>query len=347
MRAAVVTDTREIAARRVPIGECGPRDLRIRVEACGVCGSDLHAQRRKSWPPDLIPGHEIAGRVDAIGAEVAEQAAERGLSLGARVVVEPLATCGVCIDCRAGRDSICPSLRIAGVHRPGGFAELVDAQPARVHLVDPTLSPVVATLIEPLAVALHALDRASGVAAGERLLVLGGGTIGLLCAFAARRAGAREVVVRARHDHQRALAELLGATATSDAGRTIEDEGLASRFEVVIETVGGSSRTLLDAGLAARPAGRIVVLGLFDESPALDPGIALEKELTLAWSNCYGAGRAGDSDFARAARLVRDHREILDRLVTSRRKLSDIADAFERAGSQRDGEVKVVVLVST
>jgi L-iditol 2-dehydrogenase len=346
MRAAVVTSDRELATRFVPIPECGPNELRVRVEACGVCGSDLHAQRNRGWSPNLIPGHEIAGRIDAIGADVAERAAARNLSLGTRVVVEPLATCGECEPCHEGRDSICPALEIAGVHRAGGFAEFICAAPERLHPVDPSLSPAVATLIEPLAVALHAIDRAQGVA-GERVLVLGGGTIGLLCAFAARLAGAREVVSCARYEHQRRIAEALGVTALAAPERGLAEEGLDSRFDVVIETVGGSSQTLIDAGLAARPGGRVVILGLFEDSPTLDPMVALEKELTLGWANCYGSGGNGDPDFVRAARLARDHRELLGRLVTSRRALEDIAQAFERAGNKREGEVKVVVVVST
>ncbi len=346
MRAAVVTRARELATSSVPIPECGPNELRVRVEACGVCGSDLHARRSHGWSPDLIPGHEIAGRVDAIGERVAQQAAARDLSLGRRVVIEPLTTCGECESCRAGRDSICPALEIAGVHRAGGFAEFICVSPERAHPIDPTLSPAVATLIEPLAVALHAIDRAQGVA-GERVLVLGGGTIGLLCAFAAGRAGAQEVAMRARYAHQRRLAEALGATLISNPERGLAAEGFDSRFDVVIETVGGSSQTLIDAGLAARPGGRIVILGLFDGSPALDPMVALEKELTLGWANCYGSGGEGDPDFARAARLLEDHRDLLGRFVTAERPLDDIAEAFELADNKLEGQVKVVVVVSS
>ena len=363
MRAAVVTSDRELATGHVRIPDCGPDELRVRIEACGVCGSDLHAQRSRGWRPELIPGHEIAGRVDAIGERVAQQAGARDLAVGTRVVVEPLSSCGECKFCRAGRDSICPTLEIAGVHRAGGFAEFICAAPGRVYAIDPKLSPTVATLIEPLAVALHAVDRAQGVD-GERVLVLGGGTIGLLCAFAARLAGAQEVAIRARYAHQRRLAVALGATPLPESDRGESDRGesdrgrdeddFASRFDVVIETVGGASRTLVEAGVAAKPGGRVVILGLFDGPPALDPMVALEKELTLAWANCYGSGGARGSgsgreapDFARAARLARDHRDLLGRFVTSERALEDITQAFERARDKLDGEVKVVVVVSS
>ena len=88
-----------------------------------------------------------------------------------------------------------------------------------------------------------------------------------------------------------------------------------------------------------------MILGLFEGSPTLDPMVALEKELTLGWANCYGSGGEGEPDFARAARLLRDHRDLLRRFVTSERKLDDICEAFERAGNKLAGEVKVVVVV--
>ena len=182
MRAAVVDDAGRIGITTLPRPACPTGHVRVRVEACGVCGSDLHAARRGDWRPGLVPGHEIAGRIEALGEGVDVGGSGLPLSRETPVVVEPLATCGDCPDCRAGHDSVCASLVIRGVHAPGGFAESIVVPAARVHPIAPQLEPGVATLIEPLAVALHALDRASGVA-GERVLVIGAGAIGLLSAL--------------------------------------------------------------------------------------------------------------------------------------------------------------------
>ncbi len=345
MRAAVVGDDRSISAGLVPIPDCGPHEVRVRVDACGLCGSDLHAQRRRSWASGLIPGHEIAGTIEVVGHGATRGGNGEDLVPGLAVVVEPLASCSRCRACQAGRNSICPDLEIAGVHRPGGLAEFVVVPAERVFSIDPTIDPAVATLVEPLAVALHALDRAE-FRLGERILVLGGGTIGLLCAFAARTSGAAEVVIRARYAHQRQLALDIGAGTPHDAARSVSEDGLESRFDLVIETVGGSSETLIEACEAATPGARIAVLGLFDQNPAFDPSLALQKELAMVWANCYQTGTMNDPDIARAIRGVVEHHERLERLITHRGDLDGIAAAFDLAGDKHRGVGKLAVVVS-
>jgi len=345
MRAAVVSTDRSISTTSLPVPECGPNEVRVRVDACGLCGSDLHAHRQRGWASGLIPGHEIAGRIDRLG-ELAERGGDEcELTLGLAVVIEPLDSCGACPTCQAGRDSICPELRIAGVHRPGGFAEFVVVPAERVYAFDPAIEPAVATLVEPLAVALHALDRAE-LRSGERVLVLGGGTIGLLCAFAARNSGAGEVAIRARYAHQRERALELGDVTPHDAALGVSEDGLDSHFDLVIETVGGASNTLNEACQAARPGGRIVVLGLFEQNPPFDPSLALQKELDLSWGNCYQTGSMGDSDFARAARGLSQNHASLGRLITHRVDLERIGEAFDRAGNKRETVGKLAVIVS-
>ncbi|MCP4907554.1 MAG: alcohol dehydrogenase catalytic domain-containing protein [bacterium] len=345
MRAAVVGEDGSISSASVPIPVCGPHEVLLRVDACGLCGSDLHARRGGRWARGLIPGHEIAGRIESLGESVGKGGDGQALTSGLAVVVEPLESCSRCRACQAGRDSICPDLRIAGVHRPGGFAEFVVVPAKRVFAVDPSIDPAIATLVEPLAVALHALDRAE-FRSGERVLVLGGGTIGLLCAFAARTSGASEVVIRARYAHQRQLALDLGMARPHDAALSISQDGLESRFDLVIETVGGSNETLIEACQAANPGARVVVLGIFDRDPPFDPSLALQKEIGLSWGNCYQTGTMGDPDFARAARGLAEHRDSLGPLVTHRATLEGVDEAFDLAGNKAKGVGKLVVLVS-
>jgi 2-desacetyl-2-hydroxyethyl bacteriochlorophyllide A dehydrogenase len=344
MRAAVVDDEGRIGIDTLPRPPCPSGHVRVRVEACGVCGSDLHAARRGDWRPGLVPGHEIAGRIEILGDGVDSGGSGPPLSHEMPVVVEPLETCGDCPDCRAGHDSVCASLVIRGVHASGGFAESIVVPAVRVHPIAPQIEPGVATLIEPLAVALHALDRAAGVA-GERVLVIGAGAIGLLCAFAARQAGAAEVRIRARYPHQAEHARALGVIPerANDSASASSD---ARGFDLVIETVGGAAETLVEAGEAIRPRGRIVVLGLFEGPPALDPMQALEKELTFLFSNCYQTGDANHPDFARAAELMAQHHERLAPIVTHRLALEEIRHAFTIAADKRAGVGKLVVVPS-
>ncbi|MEM9178015.1 MAG: alcohol dehydrogenase catalytic domain-containing protein [Myxococcota bacterium] len=347
MRAAVVGADLSIGVRDVARPACGPGMVRVAVDACGLCGSDLHFHHAKSWPEGLIPGHEITGRIEAIGDAPPALVTERGLEVGRRVVVEPLVSCGTCAHCRAGRDSICPSLTLAGVSRAGGFADSIVMPALRIHPVAEDLDPSVAALAEPLAVSLHGLDR-SGFTPQDRVLVLGAGAIGVLTAFVAHQAGAREVVVRARHPFQaEQVREIAGAEAR-DAHRSIDEDGLDGAFDLVIETVGGASETLVDAARAARPGGRVGILGLFEPTPPMSPMEALVKELTFHWSNCYcrHVRTPETSDFSDAAALLARERERLAGLVTHRVPLDSIGEAFAIASDKRRGVGKVCVVRS-
>ena len=152
MRAAKARTKHDLFIEEVPLPEPSAGEVRIRVEACGLCGTDLHL-REGGFADGHTPGHEIAGLVDAIGPGVA------GVARGSRVAVEPLLSCGTCGPCRAGRDNVCAGLRLLGVHQPGGFAEYVVASAKRLFVVPADLDPSLAALAEPLAVVLHGLRR--------------------------------------------------------------------------------------------------------------------------------------------------------------------------------------------
>lgn len=344
MRAAVVDERGRLRATEAGRPEPAPGEVLVRVEACGLCGSDLHAARRARWPAGLIPGHEIAGRVEALGEGARSGGDGLALEPGQPVVLEPLVSCGRCVGCTSGRDPICPELQIAGVHRAGGFAEWISLPAGRVFGVDPTLEPSTAALVEPIAVALHAIDRAALVP-GERVLVLGGGTIGLLCALAAVRAGARETVVTTRYPQQAAFARDCGARAVDlPRGVELDAERAGAGYDVVIETIGGEAETLADACRLAGPGARIVVAGLFDAAPRFDPWHALGKELGLLWTSCYVRPEGREPDFARAAALLARERTLLATLVTHRLPLDEIGRAFTIAGDKHAGVLKLSVV---
>ena len=339
MRAAVARDKRELTVEQVARPEPGPGEARVRVEACGLCGTDLHLLN-SGFAPGAVPGHEIAGRVDALGPGVT------GFSLGDPVSVEPLRTCGVCEHCRAGRDSICPELKLLGVHLPGGFAEHVVVPVHRLFRVPRDLDAKLAALAEPVAVVLHGLRR-GGFDVRHRVLVLGAGAIGLLTVLAARAAGAKDVRLTARHAHQAALGRDFGATgvlAESEVGlKGMMQLGKRAPADLVVETIGGQADALRGAAWALAPGGCISVLGVFTAPIALDGYPLLMKEGTLAWSNCYARDRER-ADFEDAVRLIDAERERLARLVTHAVPLDRIGDAFAFASDKKAGAVKVTVL---
>jgi len=306
---------------------------RLRVAACGICGSDLHwwhgSMRR---PLGTAPGHELAGTVVDGPAGLED----------VLYAVSPNVSCGRCAFCQVGKTHLCDRAlgRGLGMGADGGLSEELDVPVANLAPVT-TDRPAVAALTEPLAVAYR------GVSLGEvdpdsRVLVLGAGTIGLAAALLARDRAA-EVAITARHPHQRAAAEAIGVTVLGEA------DGVAWAKErgadVVIESVGGAASTLDDAVKACRKGGTIVLLGSFTEPRPVDLSKLMMKELRLQGSFCYGSTRRG-SEYAAAAQLTGRFERELSALTTHQFDLEHVVDAFEAAADKASGAIKVTVLPS-
>jgi threonine dehydrogenase-like Zn-dependent dehydrogenase len=304
--------------------------VRLAVSGCGICGSDLHAL---SHDPGRrlgrAPGHEIAGTILQSGAP--------GLADTA-YAISPNITCGQCEYCAQGRLNLCRQGGDGiGLGRDGGFADFVDAPAQNLFPVSPGAASV-ASLTEPLAVALRAINLARP---GPRssVLVLGAGAIGQLCALLARDR-AREVAITTRYDHQRALAERNGVTAIRPEAALAW--GKEHRPECVVETVGGSGETLRDGLGAAARGGRLVIVGSFGTVP-VDVGTALFREIQVLPSFAYAS--AGDEqEFAAAAGLLARYRAELSAMKTHEFELADITAALACAADRAAGSVKVTVV---
>lgn len=333
MRAALCTAPGVIEVQDAPEAALGGGDVLVAVRACGVCGSDLHWFHGALPAPAVCPGHEIAGEVVAWADDV------HGFRRGDRVTVEPMRVCRTCRSCRGGRPQLCPRLRILGLHVPGGFAERVAVPAYGVFPVPDETDWPLAALTEPTAVAVHGV-RLGGVGLGDRVLVLGAGTIGLLAVLAARAAGAAEVLISARYPQQLAMAHRLGAAeARCAAGGRIAADVAA---DVVLETIGGAGDSIGEAIVAVRPGGTVAVLGIYSAPPPL-PALALvEKEVRVIGSLMYDRSGAR-ADFAVAIDLIHRHRELLRGMVTHRFALDDIAQAFAAASDKGAGSIKVCV----
>ena len=339
MRAGVYRGPGEVALAERPLPAPGPGEVRLRITACGVCGTDLHMVHspKPIIEPGSIMGHEIAGVVDDLGPGV------DGFSGGESVVVEPLASCGDCEPCRDGRDSICRDLQLYGLRRPGGFADAVVVPAHRLYRVPDGVPPALASLAEPLAVAVHGLrlcgaDRATPP---DRLLILGAGSIGLAVVAVACAWGFGDVAVTARYPHQAELAKRLGARRVIDEGPAEDLAGYDA--DLVVETVGGLADTMTAAGAALAPGGTVCVLGVFMGPLTLDPLMLLGKEARLQWSNCY-ARRPGAEDFAEAVRILAESGAACSGLLTHQVPLEEFERAFELAGDKGSGAVKVTVV---
>lgn len=338
MRAAFCLEPRKTELREIPDPKPASGEVVVRVHNCGICGSDLHFFSGQFPPPPVCPGHEIAGEVAEVGPGVGNVRA------GDLVVVEPLVTCRQCNFCLSGNYQLCPELRVLGNMVHGGFADYVRVPASAVFPLPAKLDMAVAALTEPLAVAVHGL-RLAPVCAGDRVAVLGAGTIGLMSVAAARASGASEVWVTARYAHQAEAARRLGATRVftgSAAYVELAEAGSQRPPDVVVETVGGQADTLEQALPLVRRGGTVVVLGLFTSMPALNGILLVIKEIRIVGSMTYGRTIAG-ADFERALDILSQRAQDFASIVTHRYPLEQIQAAFSTAADKHSGAIKVSV----
>jgi 2-desacetyl-2-hydroxyethyl bacteriochlorophyllide A dehydrogenase len=230
VNAVVVERPGKIAIERVDDPTPGPREVVLQVEACGICGTDIHILEGELPPVryPVVPGHEFCGEVVAAGGEVEH------LKVGDFVAVDPNLPDGVCRFCQAGRENLCLNYAAIGVTTAGACAELVAAPAANAFVLPPDQPREWGALVEPLSCAVHGFDRLNAKLA-DHYLIYGAGTMGLLMAQLARRAGAASVDVVDVQQGRLAVAERLGADRTAVSADELERP---RGWEVVIDATG-------------------------------------------------------------------------------------------------------------
>jgi len=338
MRAAVFTGPGMFELKDIDQPRPAAGEALVRVRNVGVCGSDLHFFRGEfPVPAGFILGHECAGEVEALGEGVT------GFEPGDRVALELFTVCLICAQCRMGNYHLCPSRKAKGLDVPGGLCEYMTVPSYAMYKLPPEVDFALGALVEPLAVGVHGL-RLAEVRFGDRVAILGAGTIGLLASAVARAMGATYIAVTARHAHQKAMAESIGADAVYDAtnegiGKMAADLGGA---DVVVETVGGHADTLGHAMTLAAPSARISVLGAFTRPVQIHPIFFYIKEVRLVGSNCYGRG-GRQSDYELAIEIMRRNAVLLRPMITHRFPLDRIDEAYTTAGDKSSGAIKVQI----
>ncbi|PZM13741.1 zinc-dependent alcohol dehydrogenase family protein [Rhizobium tubonense] len=338
MRAVRLESVGNIFLREVEKPVAGPGELLVRIEVCGICGTDRHLFLGEfpSKPPVTL-GHEFSGIVEAVGADTP------GFRVGMRVTGDPNIACGRCVHCQRGRINLCENLRAIGIHRDGGFAEYVVLPIKQAFELPLDLDPLHGAFCEPLACCLHGIDLAE-IKAGSSVVVLGGGVIGLLVVQLARLAGATSVVLVTRHPGKRRLAETLGATASIDPGAsdainaiTAKDGLLPGGADVVIECAGVAETTRQSTRMA-RSGGTVVVLGVMPqgEKIEIEPFDILFRELKVLGSFI------NPFTHRRAAELIASGTIKVAPLISQKIGLKDLSEAV--AHPPRSGDIKVLVL---
>jgi alcohol dehydrogenase len=328
MKALVYTAPNEVTYRDEPAPAPAHGEVLIRVERVGICGSDMHAYhgRDPRRVPPLILGHEIVGDI------------VQGPGRGRRVTVNPLITCGACEYCREGRDNLCANRTMIGMTRPGGFAEWVATAASSVVDVPSTMPARAAALTEPAATALHALQLArrslARPLADARVLVLGGGAIGLLAALLLQSEGVRSIALGETNPLRRAAAaRACEATIHDPAG----GDGVAdASVDLVIDAVGAKA-TRAAALAAVKPGGVVVHVGLADWASEIDM-----RKLTLAEVTLIGTYTYTTADLVATVAAL-DRGAFGDLAWVEERPLAEGAKAFRDLHEGRCAAAKVLL----
>ena len=336
MKAITIAAPYAVEIRNIPKPVPGRDEARLRPLYGGICGSDLNSYRGKNayltYP--RIPGHELSAEIVEIGEN------PKGFHAGDVVTVNPYFNCGTCYSCRRGLVNACMSNQTMGVQRDGGFSEYLTVPVSR--LIDGQgLDPKTLALIEPFCIGYHGIQRAS-VSAGDRVLVLGAGTIGVLAALAAKSRGADVWICDiAPKKLEYAMGFGLNGTILNENPdrfeRAWKDLTEGNGFDVTVECVGLPS-TLQNCLDAACFGGRVAVIGIGKQHIDLDFTIIQKKEL-----NIFGSRNALTQDFEALIETVKEKSLNLNRIITNEYAFDQAPRAFADFHQQADSMLKVML----
>lgn len=342
MRQAELVEDEELVLKEVDKLEPDKSEIRIRVKACGVCGSDVHSYKGEHpfVSPPIVLGHEFSGIIDSTGVNASKY------EVGDKVVVEPNITCGDCHNCQNGSYNICENLKVIGnVGYDGAFADYITVPEDKALKIPDQMSFEEGALVEPVAVGAHAV-RISNQELGDKVLILGAGTIGLTTMLAAKDAGASEVIITDLKDERLYRAERLGADYTISIG---DSEAKLSSFvkrqfgedksDIIYDCVGFAS-TLNQAINLARKGTQIVLVGVPQGELKTNMAFVQDRELDILGSLMYVK-----KDFRKAIQLVYEGLVDSNEFITHKYSLEKIEEAFELAADSSDMDDKLKVMI--
>lgn len=338
MRQAVMTSPGVIEYREVPVpGKLEENEVLLRIQKIGICGSDIHVYhgQHPATPYPVVQGHEFSAVVEAVGKNV------KNIVPGMRATARPQIVCGVCAPCKRGQNNVCQNLKVQGFQAPGVAQELFVTEEDRVTVFPDSISFDYGAMIEPVAVASHAIGRVSSIK-GKNVVVTGAGTIGNLIAQIAHARGARKVLITDNSDYRLNIAMQCGIEGVLNVGKNSFEEKVndffgKEGFQVGIEASGAQAS--LDVLLQYIEKGsEIVIVGVYAKNPQINMYYVGEHELKVIGSLMYL-----HEDYLKSIDAIASERINLYPLITKNFPFDKYNEAYQFIEKQKDKTMKVII----
>ncbi len=332
-----MTKPGEISFREVLQPEPAADEILIRIKRIGICGSDIHVFHGEhpftSYP--VTQGHEVAGEVISFGAAVS------GFHQGQKVTIQPQVVCGECHPCRHGKYNLCEQLKVMGFQTTGFASEFFAAEQSRVTALPESMSFDEGALIEPLAVAVHAVRQFGDVRA-KNVAVIGAGPIGNLVAQVAKARGAARVLITDISDYRLTVARDCGidaavATRTANYGDVLAETFGHDKADVIFDCA-GVEQTINQAIRYSRKGSVIILVAVFAKPAIVDLAVLNDHELDLNTSMMYR-----HEDYLEAIRLVASGQIHLNTLISKHFPFREFKAAYEYIEANREETMKVII----
>ena len=339
MLQSVMTAPGKIEFRDVPVPELKQGKVLVKIMRIGICGSDIHVFHGKhpytSYP--VVQGHEVSGRIEEIASDVS------GLNVGDKVTIQTQVVCGQCYSCLHGQYHICDNLKVMGFQTTGMASEFFAVSADKILKLPDHISFDEGAMVEPLAVAVHALQRSESVK-NKNVLVLGAGPIGNLVAQTARGLGAKSVMVTDISDFRLNKAreceiDFCVNTKNEDLEKAIFDHFGPDKADLILECVGANA-TIEQAIEHARKGTDIIVVGVFGDQANVDMGLVQDRELRLIGTLMYQ-----EKDYLQAIELLDQGAIKTAPLLTDYFEFEDFLKAYEHIESKGDQAMKVMMII--
>jgi L-iditol 2-dehydrogenase len=332
-----MTAPKTIAFQEVPMPEAKPGQALVKIKRIGVCGSDIHVFHGQhpyvTYP--LTQGHEVSGEIIGLGEGVT------GLEVGQRVTIEPQVTCGECHPCRHGKYNLCENLKVMGFQTIGTASEYFAVDAGKVTPLPAHMSFDEGAMVEPLAVAVHAVKRVGDVT-GKKVAVLGAGPIGILVSQALKAFGAAAVMVTDISEYRLQMAKECGAdfvynTRTVDFGQAVVESFGKDKADLIYDCA-GNDITMGQAIKNARKGSIIMLVAVYAGMATVDLAKLNDSEIDLYTSMMYR-----HEDYLEAIRIINENKVTLKPLVSKHFPFEEYQKAYEYIDNNRETTMKILV----